>query len=83
MFICDEAPIIDRRLSLIEAHINEKRLLRGNMIEMYKIMQVMDKVDRGKLFSLTRNTRTRGAFTQIECWESENRQKKFLCRTCC
>ena len=25
------------------------------MIEMYKIMQGMDKVDRGKLFSLSRN----------------------------
>ena len=30
------------------------------MIETYKIMQGMDQVDRGKLFSLSRNARTRG-----------------------
>ena len=30
------------------------------MIEMDKIMQRMDKVDRKKLFSLSHNTRTRG-----------------------
>ena len=30
------------------------------MIEMYKIMQGIDNMDRGKLISLSRNTRTRG-----------------------
>ena len=32
----------------------------GDLIETYQIMQGMGKVDRGKLFSLSRNTRTRG-----------------------
>ena len=30
------------------------------MTEMYKMMQGMDKVDRGKLYSLLHNIRTRG-----------------------
>ena len=37
-----------------------KRRLTGDMSETYKIMQGIDKMDRGKLFSLSHSTRTRG-----------------------
>ena len=50
----------EERLQHLGLFSLEKRHLRGDMTETYKIMQGMDKVDRGKLFSLSRNTRTWG-----------------------
>ena len=38
----------------------EKRRLRGNMIEVSKIMSDIEKVDKEKLFTYSHNTRTRG-----------------------
>ena len=38
----------------------EKRRLRGDMIEVYKIMHGLEKVEKEVLFSLSHNTRTRG-----------------------
>ena len=46
-----------QRLGLLSL---EKRHLRGNMMEMYTILHGMDQVERGKLFSFSCNTRTRG-----------------------
>ena len=49
----------EERLQHLELFSLEKRLLRGDITEMYNIMQGVDKVDRGKLCSLSCNTRTR------------------------
>ena len=48
------------------------------MIETYKIMQEMDKVDKGKLFFPVTQYQNQGTSTQIECWESENKRKSFF-----
>ena len=46
-----------RRLGLFSL---EKRRLRGDMIEVYKIMHGLEKVEKDVFFSLSHNTRTRG-----------------------
>ena len=60
----------------------EQRLLRVAMIEMYKIMQEMDQVDTGKLFSLSCNTRTRGHPLQLSVARVRT-DKRFLDPACC
>ena len=49
----------------------EKRHQRGDM-------QVMDKVDRGKLFSLSRNTRTRGHPLKLSVGRLRTHKRKYL-----
>ena len=49
------------------------------MIEMYKIMQGMSKVDRGKLFSLSQNTRTRGHTLKLRAGRVRTDKRKYIC----
>ena len=48
------------------------------MMEMYKIMQGMDKVDKGKLFSLSHNTRTRGHPLHLSVGRVTTDERKYL-----
>ena len=74
----------EERLQCVGLFSLEKRHLGGDMIEMYKVMQGIDNVDRAKLFSLSHKTRIMGTSTPMECRENENRQKKiFLYPACC
>uniref|UniRef100_A0A8C3RKD6 C-type lectin domain-containing protein n=1 Tax=Chelydra serpentina TaxID=8475 RepID=A0A8C3RKD6_CHESE len=43
----------------------EKRWLRGDMIEVYKIMTGVEKVDKEVLFTTSHNTKTRGHPTKL------------------
>ena len=45
---------------------------------MYKIMQGMDKVDRGKLFSLSRSTRTRGHPLRLSVGRVRTDKRKYF-----
>ena len=45
---------------------------------MYKIMQGIDKVDRGKLFSLSCNTRTRGHSLQLNVGTTRTDKRKYF-----
>ena len=57
----------------------EKRCLRGDTIESYRIMQGVDKVDRGKLFSLSHNTRTMGHQLKLSVGRVRtDKRKSFL-----
>ena len=56
----------------------EKRRLRGDMIETYKIMQGRSKVDRGKLFSLSQNTRTRGHTLKLSAGRVRTDKRKYF-----
>ena len=60
----------------------EKRHPRGDMTEMYKIMQGMDKVDRGKLFSLSHNNRTRGHPLKLNVGRVKTNNIKYLFNQC-
>ena len=71
--------LYEERLQRLGLFSLEKRHLRGDVTETYKMMQGMDKVDRRKLFS-----QNRGTSSPIECWESDNRPKKiFIYPVCC
>ena len=48
------------------------------MIGMYKMMQGMDKVDRGKLFSLSHNVRTRGHPLQLSVGGVKTDRRKYF-----
>ena len=48
------------------------------MTETYKIMQGMDKVERGKLFLLSRDTRTRGHLLKLSVGRVRRDQKYFF-----
>ena len=52
------------------------------MMETYKIMQGMDQVDRGKLFSLSRHTRTRGHPLQLSVGRMRTDKIKDLFTQC-
>ena len=52
--------LYEERLQCLRLFGLEKRCEMGDMIERHKIMQGMGKVDRGKFFSLSCNTRIRG-----------------------
>ena len=54
----------------------EKRGLGGDLIETYKIIQGMNKVDRRKLFYLSCNTRTRGHPLQLNVGRVRTDQRK-------
>ena len=56
----------------------EKRHLWGDMTETYKIMQGIDKVVRGKLFSFSRNTRTRGHPLQLSVGRVITDKRKYF-----
>ena len=48
------------------------------MFETYKIMQGMSKVDRGKLFSLSQNTRTRGHTLKLRAGRVRTDKRKYF-----
>ena len=52
------------------------------MIEAYKITQGLDKVDRGKLFSLSHNTRTRGHPLKLSVWRVRTDKRKHFLTQC-
>ena len=51
----------EERLSRLGLYSLEFRRMRGDLIETYKIMKGIDKIEAGKLFPLAGETRTRGA----------------------
>ena len=50
----------EERLSKLGPFSLERRQLRGDLIEVYKIMKGIDRVNRGKLFPMIETHRTRG-----------------------
>ncbi|CAM5124383.1 unnamed protein product, partial [Natator depressus] len=50
----------EERLKRLRLFSLEKRSLRGDMIEIYKIMSGVEKVNKEKLFTCSHNIRTRG-----------------------
>ena len=49
---------------------------------MYKIIQGMDKVDRGKFFSLSHNTRTKGHPLQLSVGRVRRDKRKYFFTQC-
>ena len=68
----------EERLKHLGLFSLEKRRLRANVIETYKIMQGMSKVDRGKLFSLSQNTRTRGHTLKLRAGRVKTDKRKYF-----
>ena len=68
----------EERLQRLGLFSLEKRHLREDMIEMHKIIQGMDKVERGKLFSLSHNTRTRGYPLQLSVGRVRTEKRKYF-----
>ena len=60
----------------------EKRRLRGDMSETYKITQVIDKMDKGKLFSLSHNTRTRRHPFKLSVGRVRRDKRKYFFTQC-
>ena len=56
----------------------EKRRLRGDMIEVYKIMPGVENVDRETFFSLSQNTRTRGHPMKLIGGRSRTNKRKYF-----
>ena len=57
----------------------EKRRLRGDMIEVYKIMHVVENAHRETFFSLSQNTRTWGHPIKLTGGRSRtNKRKDFF-----
>jgi len=55
----------EERLSRLGLYSLEFRRMRGDLIETYKIMKGIDKIEAGKLFPLAGETRTRGHSLKI------------------
>ena len=68
----------EERLQRLGLFCLEKRPLRGNMTKMYKKIQGMDQVERGKLFSLSRNTRTMGHPLQWSVGRVRTDKRKYF-----
>ena len=64
-----------RRLGLFSL---EKRRLRGDMIETYKIMHGKDRVEKERLFSLSHNTRTRGHPLKLSVGRVRTDKRKYF-----
>ena len=56
----------------------EKRRLRGDVVEVYKIMHGVEKVDRETFFSLTQNSRTRGHPMKLTGGRSRTNKRKYF-----
>ena len=68
----------EERLQHLGLFSLEKRRLKGDLIETSKIIQGMDKVDRGKLFPLSHNTRTRGHPLQLSVGRVRTDKRKYF-----
>ena len=55
----------EERLSRLGLYSLEFRRLRGDLIEVYKIMKRLDRVEAARFFPLTMETRTRGHSLKI------------------
>ena len=51
----------EERLKEIGLYLRERRRLRGDMIEMFKIMKGIDKISADELFNRVDSDRSRGA----------------------
>ena len=60
----------------------EKRRLRGDVIEVYKIRQGMENVDRETFFSLSQNTRTPGHPMKLIGGRSRTYKRKYFFTKC-
>jgi len=56
----------EERLSRLGLYSLEFRRMRGGLIETYKIMKGIDKMEAGRLFPLAGKTRTRGHSLKIK-----------------
>ena len=61
----DEGLAYEERLSRLGLYSLEFRRLRGDLIETYKIMKGLDRLEAARLFPLTTETRTRGHSLKI------------------
>ena len=68
----------EERLQRLGLFSLEKRRLRGDMIETYKIMHGRDRVDRGTFFSLSHNTRTRGHPLKLSVGRVKTDKRKYF-----
>ena len=55
-----------------------RRRLRGDLIEMFKIMRGLDRVDREKLFGLIKGLRMRGHRFKVNCKRSKCDVRKIF-----
>ncbi|CAM5132666.1 unnamed protein product [Eretmochelys imbricata] len=68
----------EERLKRLGLFILEKRRLRGDMIEVYKIMSGVEKVNKEKLFTCSHNIRTRGYQMKLMSSRFNTNKRKFF-----
>ena len=72
----------EERLKRLGLYSLEFRRMRGNLIETYKIIKGLDKLDAGKMFPMLGESRTRGHSLRIKgrSFKTEVRKKLFTQR---
>ena len=68
----------EERLQCLWLFSLEKRCPMGDLIESYKVMQGTGRVDRGKLFSLSLNSRIRGHPLKLSVGRVRTDKRKYF-----